>query len=60
ALLAVLVGVANQFLSRSEIFSQVASSLPGLGLAGILLVLLAGITVGLVGSFLAVRRFSVE
>jgi len=59
-LLGGVVGIANRFLERSESLSQVMSSLPGLGFSGVVLVLAAGVVVGLLGSFLAVRRFSVD
>lgn len=60
ALLGGVVGIVNRFLARSESFSQVVRSIPGLELSGMALVLGAGIVVGLLGSFLAVRRFSIE
>lgn len=59
-LLGGVVGLINRFLGRSESFSEVIQELPGLGVSGFILVLTAGVVVGLLGSFLAVRRFSVE
>ena len=59
-LLSILVGGVNRFLSRSELLSGFAHALPPLDVVGVALVVFAGIAVGLLGSFLAVRRFSVE